>query len=72
MLLNHVNIINLLNHVNIINLFSHLLTPNFSLQNTYKIRHLVMRKFVLIKQKKLLKVKSKILSNMFSEKYGLK
>ena len=43
-----------------------------SLHNTYKIRHLVMRKCGLIKQSKLLKMKSKLLSNLFNEKYGLK
>ena len=47
-------------------------TPNFSLHNTYKIWHLVIRKWELIKQSKLLKIKSKILSNFFNEKYGLK
>ena len=31
-----------------------------------------MRKWELIKQSKLLKIKSKILSNLFNEKYGLK
>ena len=31
-----------------------------------------MRKWKLIKQSKLLKIKSKILSNLFNEKYGLK
>ena len=31
-----------------------------------------MRKWELIKQNKLLKIKSKILSNLFNEKYGLK
>ena len=31
-----------------------------------------MRKWKLIKQSKLLKKKSKILSNLFKEKYGLK
>ena len=31
-----------------------------------------MRKWELIKQSKLLKIKSKILSNFFIEKYGLK
>ena len=30
-----------------------------------------MRKWKLIKQSKLLKIKSKTLSNLFSEKYGL-
>ena len=51
---------------------SQLLTPNFSLHNTYKIRHLVVRKWELIKQSKLLKIKIKILSSLFNEKYGLK
>ena len=46
-------------------------TPNFSLHNTYKIRHLVMRKRELIKQNKLLQIKNKILSNLFNEKYEL-
>ena len=49
-----------------------LLTTNFSLYNTYKIRHLVMRKWDLIKQSQLLKIKSQILSNLFNEKYGLR
>ena len=31
-----------------------------------------MRKWELIKQSKLLKIKGKILSNLISEKYGLK
>ena len=31
-----------------------------------------MRNWELINQNKLLKIKSKILSNLFSEKYGLK
>ena len=31
-----------------------------------------MRKWELVKQSKLLKIKGKILSNLFSEKYGLK
>ena len=31
-----------------------------------------MRKWVLIKQSKLLKIKSKILSDLITEKYGLK
>ena len=31
-----------------------------------------MRKYGLIKQSKLLKIKSKILSNLFNEKHGLK
>ena len=31
-----------------------------------------MRKWELIKQSKLLKIKGKILSNLFNEKYGLK
>ena len=52
-------------------LFS-LLTPNFCLHNTYRIRHLVIRKWELVKQSKLLKIKSKILSNLFNEKYELK
>ena len=57
-----------------INLFSpsQLLTPNFSLHNTYKIRHLVMRNWEMIKQSKLLKIISKIPTNLFNEKYGLK
>ena len=37
---------------------SQLWTFNFSLRNTYKIRHLVIRKCRLIKQSKLLKIKS--------------
>ena len=47
-------------HVGIFNPFSssHLSSPNFSLHNTYKLRHLVMRKWELIKQSKLLKIKS--------------
>ena len=40
---------------------SQLLTPNFSLHNTYKIRQLVMKTWGLIKQSKLLKIKSKVL-----------
>ena len=32
---------------------------------------MVMRQCELIKESKLLKIKSKILSNLFSEKYGL-
>ena len=32
---------------------------------------MVIRKRELIKQSKLLKIKSKILSNLFNEKYGL-
>ena len=51
---------------------SKLSTPNFSLYNTYKIRHLVMRKWELIKWSKLLKIKNKILANLFNEKYELK
>ena len=51
---------------------SQLSTPNFSWHNTYKIRHLVMRKWQLIKQSKLPKINSKILSNLFNEKYELK
>ena len=51
---------------------SPLSTLNFSLHNTYKIRHLVIRKWELIKQSKLLKIKNKILSNLFNEKYELK
>ena len=31
-----------------------------------------MRKFELMKQSKLLKIKTKIFSNLFNEKYGLK
>ena len=38
---------------------SHLSSSNFSLHKTYKVRHLVMRKWELIKQSKLLKIKSK-------------
>ena len=49
---------------------SQLSTANFSLYKTYKIRHLVLRKCGLIKQNKLLKIKSKILSNLFNEKYA--
>ena len=51
---------------------SQLSTTNFSLYNTYKIGHLVMRKWELIKQSQLLKIKSQILSNLFNEKYGLR
>ena len=51
---------------------SQLSTPNFSLHNTYKIRRLVMRKMRIIKQSKLLKIKSKILSDLFNEKPSLK
>ena len=52
---------------------SQLSTTNFSLiYNTYKIWHLVMRKWELIKQSQLLKIKSQILSNLFNEKYGLR
>ena len=51
---------------------SQLSTTNFSLYNTYKIWHLVMRKWELIKQSKLLKIKSQIISNLFNEKYGLR
>ena len=51
---------------------SQLSIPNFSWHNTYKIRHLVVRKWELIKQSKLLKTNSKILSDLFNEKYGLK
>ena len=51
---------------------SQLSTTNFSLYNTLKIWHLVMRKWELIKQSKLLKIKSQILSNLFNEKYGLR
>ena len=47
-------------------------TPNFSLHNTYKVWHLVMRKWDLIKQIKLLKIKTKILVILFVEKYGFK
>ena len=50
---------------------SQLSTTNFSLYNTYKIWHLVMRKWELIKHSQLLKIKSQILSNLFNEKYGL-
>ena len=35
------------------------------------ISYLVLRAWELIKQSKLLKIKSKILSNFFNEKYGL-
>ena len=51
---------------------SQLSTTNFSLYNTYKIWHLVMRKWELIKQSQLLKIKSYILSTLFNEKYGLR
>ena len=51
---------------------SQLSTANFSLYNTHKIWHLVMRKWELIKQSRLLKIKSQILSNLFNEKYGLR
>ena len=51
---------------------SQLSTPNFSLHNTYEVRHLLMRKWELIKQSKLLKIKNKILSNLFNGKYELK
>ena len=50
---------------------SQFLTPNFSLHKTYEIRHLVMSKWELIKQSKLLKINNKILSNLFNEEYGL-
>ena len=57
-----------------INSFSpnQLSTPNFSLHYAYKISHLVMRKCELIKQSKLLRIKDKILSNLFDKKCGLK
>ena len=48
--------------------YQHPISP---LHNTYKIRHLVIRKWELIKQNKLLKIKNKILSNLFNEKYEL-
>ena len=51
---------------------SQLSTTNFSLDNAYKIWHLVIRKWDLIKQSKLLKIKSKVLANLFNDKYGLK
>ena len=51
---------------------SQLSTPNFSLRKTYKIRHLVVRNWELVKQSKLLMIKNKILSSLFNEKYGLK
>ena len=51
---------------------SQLSAPNFSSLNTYKIGHLVKRKWEVIKQSKLLKIKNKILSNLFNGKYGLK
>ena len=47
-------------------------TPNFSLHKTYKIKHLVIRNCELIKQRKLVRIKRKILSNLFNEKYRLK
>ena len=52
---------------------SHLstLTSNV-LRNTYQTGHSVMRKWELIKQSKLLKIKSKIFSDLFYEKYRLK
>ena len=43
-----------------------------SIYNSYKISHFVMRKWELIKQSQLLKIKSQILSNLFNEKYGLR
>ena len=46
-------------------------TPNFSLNNTSKIRQLVIRKWELINERKLQEIKSKILSNLFNENYGL-
>ena len=49
-----------------------ILLNNFSLHNTYKTGHLVMRNWELIKQSKQLKIKSKILLNLFNEKYGHK
>ena len=57
----------------VVNPFSptNLSSPNFSFHNTYKIRHLVMRKRELIKQSKLLTIESKILSNFSNKKYGL-
>ena len=51
---------------------SQLSTTNFSLYNTYKIRHLVMRKWELIKQSQLLKIKTQILSSLFNYMYGLR
>ena len=51
---------------------SQLSTTNFSLYNTYKIWHLMMTKWELIKQSQLLKIKSQILSILFNEKYGLR
>ena len=50
---------------------SRLSTPDFSLHNTCKMQHLVMRKRELIRQSTLLKIKSKILSSLFNKKYGL-
>ena len=52
-------------------LVSQLSTPNFSLHNSYKIKYLVKRKWELIKQSKLLKIKITILLSLFNEKYGL-
>ena len=49
---------------------SQLSTHNFSLHNKYNVRHLVLRNWELIKESKLLKIKSKILSNLLDEKYG--
>ena len=62
------------NNWRIFNPFSpnQLSTPNFFLHIIYKIRHLVIRKWDLIKHSKLLKIKSKTLSNLFNEKYRLK
>ena len=57
-----------------LNPFSHsqISAPNFPICSTYKIRHLLMRKWRLIKWSKLLKIKSKITSNLFNKKFGLK
>ena len=54
-------------------LFSQLSKPNFSFHNTNKLRYLVMRKWGLMEQRKLLiRIKSEIRSKLFNEKYGLK
>ena len=45
---------------------------NFSLHNICKIKQLVMRNCELIKQSKVLKIKIKILINLFNDKSGLK
>ena len=49
--------------------YQHPFSPHIT---QYKFRYLVMRKWELIKESKLLKIKIKILLNFFNEKYGLK